>query len=111
MKLLDFGLASVAPTKNPDDATQTMPLTQSGVVMGTAAYMSPEQARGEPVDARSDIFLFGVVLYEMLSGRQPFARSSPIATMAILHEGPAPLDAPSNFGAILTRGASQWRPS
>jgi len=64
IKLLDFGLAKVAVAQSPEGATQTMPFTEAGAVMGTAAYMSPEQARGEEVDARSDIFSFGVVLYE-----------------------------------------------
>ena len=66
--------------------------------------MSPEQAKGEPADARSDIFSFGVVLYEMLSGRQAFSRNSAIETMAaIVRDEPAPLDAPSNLCAIVTR--------
>src|SRR5579872_1018888 len=66
-KVLDFGLAKVAKAEKPDGATQTMPHTEAGIIVGTAAYMSPEQAKGGEVDARSDIFSFGVVLYELLS--------------------------------------------
>jgi TolB-like protein len=86
------------------DATQTAPLTQAGAVMGTAAYMSPEQTKGLEVDARSDIFSFGAVLYEMLSGRRAFARQSSIETMsAILRDEPAALDVPPDVSAIVTR--------
>src|SRR5207247_526641 len=85
------------------DAAQTS-LTAAGTIMGTAAYMSPEQARGEAIDARSDIFSFGVVLYEMLSGRHAFARNSSIETLsAVLRDEPAPLDVASNLAAIVTR--------
>ena len=64
----------------------------SGVVLGTASYMSPEQVRGERVDARSDLFAFGCILYEMLAGRQAFARSSRIETMhAVCNEEPEPI--------------------
>ena len=64
-KILDFGLAKLTET-GPEDAT----LTEAGTVMGTLAYMSPEQAEGRPVDWRSDIFSFGVLLYEMVTGRR-----------------------------------------
>ena len=108
VKLLDFGLAKMAPRDLPPDVTQTMGLTEAGMVMGTAAYMSPEQARGETVDARSDIFSFGVVLYEMLSGRLAFERNSSIETLsAILRDEPAPIDAPSNLVAIVHRCLSK----
>lgn len=94
-KILDFGLArsdqstqeqvnSFAPTVEPQ--------TESGVVMGTVPYMSPEQARGDHVDARSDIFSFGVVLYEILTGRGPFTRKTGAETVAaILKEDPVPV--------------------
>ena len=77
VKVLDFGLAKVASaTGSPvseDSPTQAMTSTQPGVILGTAAYMSPEQARGKSVTSRSDIWAFGVVLYEMLTGRRLFA--------------------------------------
>jgi TolB-like protein/Tfp pilus assembly protein PilF len=104
VKLLDFGLAKIAVASVPDGATETMSLTEAGAVMGTPAYMSPEQAKGEEVDARSDIFSFGVVLYEMLSGRRAFARNSSVETMsAILRDEPAALDAPSHVSEIVMR--------
>ena len=81
-KLLDFGIAKV------EDAA----LTQAGESLGTALYMSPEQVRGEPADARSDVWGVGVVLYEMLSGRRPFGGAyAAAAAYAVLHEEPAPL--------------------
>ena len=99
VKLLDFGLARLA---DPDDPDATASI--AGAVMGTPAYMSPEQARGEPADARSDIFSFGVVFYEMLSGRRPFSGGSAVAAMAaILHEEPRPLDAEPELQAIVAR--------
>ena len=93
VKLLDFGLAKIgtgsAPA--PDSETQT-DITKAGTVLGTVAYMSPEQAKGEQVDARSDIFSFGLVLYEMLSGCPAFLRSSAIeTTAAILRDEPRAL--------------------
>jgi eukaryotic-like serine/threonine-protein kinase len=91
-KIIDFGLAKLGSA--PDDRTHTVTvaegLTASGMVVGTPAYMSPEQAQGGTVDYRSDIFTFGVVLQEMLTGAAPFRRRSGVDTMhAILHD-PAP---------------------
>jgi tetratricopeptide (TPR) repeat protein/TolB-like protein/predicted Ser/Thr protein kinase len=91
-KVIDFGIAKLVEALPADTAAETVPRndTREGVVLGTAAYMSPEQARGEKVDHRSDMFSFGVVLHEMLSGRAPFhGRSSIETASAILHE-PAP---------------------
>src|SRR5512139_1971255 len=76
VKVLDFGLAKVEETAAVSletSPTLSVAQTAAGVLLGTAAYMSPEQARGKPVDKRADIWAFGVVLYEMLTGRQPFA--------------------------------------
>jgi serine/threonine protein kinase/formylglycine-generating enzyme required for sulfatase activity len=92
--VLDFGLAKLARDDEPTRAeapTESL-LSAPGVVLGTLPYMSPEQVRGEALDARSDIFSIGAVLYEMLSGRRPFAESSAAATAsAILTSEPAPL--------------------
>jgi eukaryotic-like serine/threonine-protein kinase len=92
-KLADFGLAKLAPSI-ATDATETLTegRTRPGVIMGTVAYMSPEQVSGLPVDARSDIFSFGVVLYEMLAGRRPFAGATDLEVLkTILHGTPEPL--------------------
>ena len=90
IKILDFGIAKL--TRPSDDAAQHTGLpteTGAGMVVGTAGYMSPEQVRGEAVDARSDIFSVGTVLYEMLTGRPPFTRTTAADTMAaILREDP-----------------------
>ena len=94
VKVLDFGLAKLAEASDPlgSDLPTEVTRTQRGVIVGTAAYMSPEQAAGKPVDARSDIFAVGVVLYEMLTGRRPFDRGSVLATLgAVMYEEPAPL--------------------
>ncbi len=89
VKVLDFGLAKVVEA--PAGKTQTQ-LTTEGAVLGTVGYMSPEQAEGKPVDARSDIFSFGTLLYEMVTGRRPFERSSNLSTLAaILNEEPKPV--------------------
>src|SRR5256885_2454030 len=88
VKVLDFGLASVAQASASDTPTTassptlTMRATIAGVIMGTAGYMSPEQARGAAVDKRADIWAFGVVLYEMLTGKQPFAGETISDTLA-----------------------------
>ena len=92
-KILDFGLAKLTqPTSGPashDGLTLTSSPTQAGVVMGTAGYMSPEQVRGEAIDHRTDIFAFGSVLYEMISGQRAFHRDTAPETMtAILKEEP-----------------------
>ncbi|MBS1797899.1 MAG: protein kinase [Acidobacteria bacterium] len=82
VKVLDFGLAKTLDGTNPADLTDET--TGRGVILGTVAYMSPEQARGRPVDARTDLWSFGVVLYEMLAGRPPFAGETPSDTIAAI---------------------------
>jgi serine/threonine protein kinase/tetratricopeptide (TPR) repeat protein len=90
-KLLDFGLAQFIGQAPPVAETATL-RTLPGAIVGTAAYMSPEQAQGRTLDVRSDVFSFGLVLYEMLSGQRAFRADSWIATLAaILHEEPRPL--------------------
>ena len=94
VKILDFGLAKLAQKGSPvaagsDGITLTSSQTAAGVVMGTASYMAPEQVRGESAEPRTDIFAFGAVLYEMLSGQQAFRRNTPAETMtAVLKEDP-----------------------
>ena len=94
VKVLDFGLAKLTESTAPDDeaTTRTLnPTTEEGAIVGTVSYMSPEQAEGKKVDARSDIFTFGAVLYEMVTGRRAFQGDSRLATLtAILHEEPKP---------------------
>jgi eukaryotic-like serine/threonine-protein kinase len=84
LKILDFGLAKRVEPVSPDTATSgpTVDPTEPGTVMGTVGYMSPEQVRGLPLDHRSDIFSFGAILYEMLSGRRAFRRETASDTMA-----------------------------
>ena len=93
VKILDFGLARTAPAAGEGGDMATMSLaTEPGRVMGTVYYMAPEQVRGLPVDARTDIFAFGAVLYEMLTGKRAFQAATPVETMnAILKEDPPSL--------------------
>src|SRR5262245_37415817 len=98
IKILDFGLAKLAPKASvlagaADGVTRTSSQTAAGVVLGTASYMAPEQVRGENADPRTDIFAFGAVLYEMLSGKRAFRRDTPAETMtAVLKEDPPELE-------------------
>src|SRR4051812_9717153 len=90
-KVLDFGLAKLIE-RAPSEATLSAVATRPGLIVGTAAYMSPEQAEGRPLDARSDVFSFGAVLYEMVTGRRPFAGGSDLGVLAaILRDRPAPV--------------------
>ncbi len=110
VKVLDFGLAKDVRADRSSDATQTFAgQTAMGVVMGTPAYMSPEQVAGRVLDHRSDIFSLGVILYEMASGRRPFegASSAELAS-AILRDTPRPLskfraDLPEELGLLIQR--------
>lgn len=129
VKLLDFGLAKLAPVCEPipevvgaggqqlskEDAIQAQTLTTGGLVPGTAFYMSPEQARGEAVDARSDLFSFGVVLYEAGTGKKPFVRDNSVRTLAaIMDEKPkSPLKInptlPQNFELVVGKALEKGR--
>jgi serine/threonine protein kinase len=95
VKILDFGLAKRADSGKPteNETTRTLgPVTEEGVALGTVSFMSPEQAQGKPVDGRSDIFSFGSMLYEMLTGRRAFQEGSTVGTLAaILHRDPLPI--------------------
>src|SRR4029078_1527285 len=94
VKVLDFGLAKLttAGTSDPECATRISD-TQPGMIMGTVAYMSPEQARGKPLDPRTDVWSLGVLLYEMLNGRTPFSGETVSDTLVnILHREVEALD-------------------
>jgi tRNA A-37 threonylcarbamoyl transferase component Bud32/tetratricopeptide (TPR) repeat protein len=95
LKILDFGLAKSIGSEARAATFDSPAPTATGLVVGTASYMSPEQARGRPLDARADLFSFGIMLYEMASGVNPFHRATAADTVAaILREDPAPLPAP-----------------
>ena len=99
VKILDFGLAKLTEKSRRGAGVEGVTLTSSptaaGMVMGTASYMAPEQVRGQDVDARTDIFAFGAVLFEMLSGKRAFLRDTPVETMtAVLKEDPPELTDP-----------------
>jgi eukaryotic-like serine/threonine-protein kinase len=107
VKLLDFGVAKLMqPEGSPESAAAAPLRTQEGAVVGTAAYMSPEQAEGRPVDARSDIFSFGAVLYEMVSGHRAFPGDSKVSMIsAVLDKEPLPLgqEIPNDLARLITR--------
>jgi tetratricopeptide (TPR) repeat protein len=119
IKIIDFGLAKLLDTALPVSLSGTSQLetqsgmTQRGYILGTFSYMSPEQARGEIVDVRSDIFSFGVVLYEMLAGSGPFNRPSTIETLsAILRDDPPPVHlgggiAPPDLQRVVNRALAK----
>jgi serine/threonine protein kinase len=99
VKLLDFGLAKLM-----EDAPEATTLTVAGLVLGTPAYMSPEQAEGKPLDERSDIFSFGAVLYEMLSGKRAFGGGTTAQVLsAVLYQEPPPLQAVPSLERIVRR--------
>src|SRR5687767_594308 len=110
VRVVDFGLAKLGEsgdgTGNSETDTQSQRMSVEGMVVGTIAYMSPEQAEGKKLDARSDIFSFGSVLYEMLTGRQAFAAGSKLAALAaVLHQEPEPLgaDVPEAWRRLVMR--------
>ncbi len=96
-KILDFGLAKLVEAAGDSDATGAIELTQAGTVVGTARYMSPEQAQGAPVDVRSDVFSVGALIYEMVAGRPAFEGANRMQLLyAVVNSSPAPI---SNDGA------------
>ncbi|HPB29562.1 MAG TPA: serine/threonine-protein kinase [Acidobacteriota bacterium] len=102
VKLVDFGLAKVTRGVLRDRLEQADDFTATGNIIGTVSYLSPEQARSEPVDERSDLFSLGVIFYEMLSGARPFEGPSPLATIvAIANEAPRELPREANVPAPL----------
>jgi Tol biopolymer transport system component len=112
VKVLDFGLAKLVQVGSAGESASTrtlQPETAEGTILGTFAYMSPEQAQGQPVDHRADIFSFGALLYEMVAGQRVFQRESTVATLsAILRDDPPPLrtvvkSAPYDLERIVTR--------
>ena len=120
VKVLDFGLAKLTATESSDvdseAATRAMFKTEQGTVMGTAFYMSPEQARGIMLDGRTDIWSIGVVLYEMIAGKVPFAGTSAneVISAILSREHPAPLarfahDVPAELDRIVTKTLSKDR--
>src|SRR5215470_1534464 len=105
VKLLDFGLARIGPAVMADDDTEGG-LTSKGQILGTLHYMSPEQLHGEKADSRSDIFSFGLVLYEALTGKRAFDGSSPASVIAAILEREAPSVAgvgPESLDRVLRR--------
>ncbi len=105
-KLGDFGLAKVMEDGGKETRTVSMSPTRHGAILGTIGYLSPEQARGAALDARSDIFSFGIVLYEALSGRRPFGGATDLHVVeAVLNDAPAPLadDVPPELRAIVEK--------
>ena len=119
VKVLDFGLAKLTEpsplTSDSDALTKAFANTREGVVMGTANYMSPEQAKGIALDARTDLWSLGVVLYEMITGRGPFVGDTPADSISlILQKDPVPLtryapDAPSELERIVNKALTKDR--
>jgi hypothetical protein len=104
VKLLDFGLAKQMPAQTTYDATITKGLTGAGMILGTLQYMSPEQLQSKPADVRSDLFSFGCVLYEMLTGKRAFEGENPASVIAaILEREPAPLEISPPLDRVVMR--------
>jgi len=112
VKVLDFGLAKVAAPAvalTADEETRTATLTEEGAIVGSVPYMSPEQAEGRPVDARSDIFSFGAVLYEMVTGQRAFRGETRVSTLvAVVEKEPQPVsetgaEVPPELERLITR--------
>lgn len=111
-KLADFGLAKLVEGEMDLTLTLAEDQTKPGMIIGTIRYMSPEQASGQPLDSRSDIFSFGVVLYEMLAGRPPFSGASNLETLQkVIHETPAPVsgDVPPELRMVVEKALEKNR--
>ncbi|HLJ15154.1 MAG TPA: protein kinase [Bryobacteraceae bacterium] len=115
-KILDFGLAKISPSNRPPDAGESeTQLTTPGLTMGTVSYMSPEQARGEELDSRTDLFSFGAVLYEMATGRQAFGGDTAAVIFdSILNRSPVPASRirpglPAGLDGIIERSLQKDR--
>ena len=108
-KLLDFGLAKATEPRESTGTATLLTLTEPGKIVGTIAYMSPEQAEGKPLGVRSDVFSLGTLLYEMFAGRRPFDRDSQLSTlMAIVKDAPQPIQriasgVPPEVASIINR--------
>ena len=114
LKVLDFGLAKLRPESSVDETTRLLTVSLTGqAVVGTAAYMSPEQAEGRPVDHRSDIFSLGVILYELACGTRPFGGDTAVSVIsAILKDTPRPVSAmnravPPALERVITRALAK----
>ncbi|HKK72304.1 MAG TPA: serine/threonine-protein kinase, partial [Candidatus Krumholzibacteria bacterium] len=110
VRILDFGLAKLVDgSPEVEDATIAVDATAEGRVLGTTAYMSPEQAEGKPVDPRTDVFALGILLYQMATGEKPFVGDTPISTItSILRDEPRPMhelkpELPTQLGRIIGR--------
>jgi TolB-like protein/Tfp pilus assembly protein PilF len=104
LKILDFGLAKLKKGGPGDAGATTIEMSDPGRLIGTPAYMAPEQLRGHIIDERADIFAIGTVLFEMVNGRHPFRRETGAATLgAILHDPPPPIDPEGRYPAAIAR--------
>jgi serine/threonine-protein kinase len=101
VKLLDFGLAKIQRPVSQSEETVTEALTAAGAIVGTLNYMSPEQLQGKDADARSDIFSFGLVLYEIVTGKRAFEGASPAGVIAAILERPAPTVEPGHLNRVI----------
>src|SRR5262249_13685298 len=109
VRVLDFGLAKMIHAPTTEKPARTMVLTNEGIVVGTVHYMSPEQTVRRPLDARSDVFSLGIVLYELVSGAHPFDGESAVDVMhAVAYDPPVPIEKvvpslPAPFVAIVEK--------
>ena len=110
VKVLDFGLAKILREASPDASTVTMGLTETGTTLGTPAYMAPEQALGNEVDKRADVWAFGVLLYELLTGNRAFKGDSVQATLSAVLTKEAPTGLAARARVAAAAGVFEERP-